>query len=95
MATPEQEDARGVLDEATATMEQLDWEALDGFEETVHEVSAASGRRFRLRRLTYWDMEPWASDLWIVVEARPIDGSTGRERPYRKRTIRPGEQLPH
>jgi len=83
------------FDEATAAMEMLSWEALDAFEEAVDEVCAASGRRFRVRRTTYWDMEPWASDLWIVVEARPIDRSTKRKRPYRKRTIRRGERLPH
>jgi hypothetical protein len=78
-----------------ASLEELSWEALDAFTETVDEVTAASGRSFRLRRMTYWHMDPWASDLWIVVEARPIDGPTRRKRPYRKRTIRPGEQLPH
>lgn len=94
MATAERDDAQSVLDQAVAEMEQLSWEALDAFEDATDDVSAASGRRFRVRRWTYWDMEPWASDLWIVVEAQPIDRSTRRKRPYRKRTIRPGEQLP-
>jgi hypothetical protein len=35
MATSEQDDARTVLDEVTAAMEELSWAALDAFQETL------------------------------------------------------------
>jgi hypothetical protein len=90
----EAEEARTLLRDKIALMERLTWDELDAYGEQLEEVTLSTGTRLRVRSTTYWDMEPWQSDLHIVAEATPVAGRIRRVRPYREHTIRGGEQLP-
>ena len=73
-------------------MEQLTWDELDAYGEQVEEVTLATGTRWRVSTKTYWDMEPWQSDLHIAADASPA-GRRLRFRSHHVHTIRGGEQL--
>jgi hypothetical protein len=62
--------ARAVAKEIAA----LSWEDLDAYVKREQEVVAPSGRRFRLTANVFWDMEPWASGIYIIVRAAPLRG---------------------
>jgi hypothetical protein len=52
----------------------LSWEELDACDQTVEEVVGPSGERYRLSTSVFWDMEPWASGMYVIVKATPTRG---------------------
>jgi hypothetical protein len=94
VAPTEADDAREILRREVGVMEQLSWDELDGYEDRTTEISSDSGRTFRVRTMTYCDMDPWQSDRWMVAEAHSLGRRTHRKWSYREDTIRGGEELP-
>lgn len=87
------EETRTLLRDKVTLMERLTWDELDAYGEHVEEVTLSTGERLRLRSTTYWDMEPWQSDLHIAAKAIPVARRFWRKS-YREHTIRGGELLP-
>jgi hypothetical protein len=52
----------------------LSWDELDAFGKTVDEAVGPSGQRYRLTTFVFWDMEEWASDMYVIVKAAPTRG---------------------
>ena len=62
---------------ARATAEEIaaaSWEELDAQEKRVRHVVTPSGRSFRVTSNVFWDMEPWASGMYVIVKAAPRRG---------------------
>jgi hypothetical protein len=62
--------ARSKLDVLTA----LPMSDLDAYGERLEEVVSGSGRRFRIESQAFWDMEPWASMMYVIVKVRAPHG---------------------
>jgi hypothetical protein len=52
----------------------LSWDELDAYDQPVEEVVGPSGERYRLSTNVFWDMEPWASGMYVIVKASPMRG---------------------
>jgi len=50
----------------------LSWEELDAYGKRVQEVVTATGRRFRVKSIAFWDMEEWESGMYVIVRVYPI-----------------------
>jgi hypothetical protein len=83
-----------VLRDKVTSIERLTWHELDAYGEQDEKVALTTGEPLRIRSTTYWDMEPWESDLHIAVKGIPVGWRLRRFLPYREHTIRPGERLP-
>lgn len=74
-------------------LESLSWDELDAYVERVEETPSESGRRFRVKSYTFWDMEPWESDMYVKVKVYAPRGLR-RLWPYTVVGGRGGEELP-
>ena len=88
-----EDEGRGLADRKLAELSALSWEELDRYQARAETVTLGSGRRFRVKSMAYWDMDPWQSDMQISVKVYSARGWR-RYWPYKARTIRPGENLP-
>jgi hypothetical protein len=61
MISVSHEDPRRLADTKAKEIAGLSWEELDEYGKRVEEVVTATGRRFRVRSIAFWDMEEWAS----------------------------------
>ena len=52
----------------------LTWDELDSYGKRRHEVAGPSGRRYEVTTNTFWDMEEWASGMYVIVKVRPRRG---------------------
>lgn len=52
----------------------LSWAELDAYGERVEAVTAPSGRPFRVKSRTSWDMKPWESGMNVSVKAYTASG---------------------
>jgi hypothetical protein len=68
---------REVTELLTANLDRLrslPWDELDSYGTRRSEVAGASGRRYTVTTYTFWDMEPWASGMYVIVKVRPRRG---------------------
>jgi hypothetical protein len=85
MAPDVQNEGRALAGSKAEAVAALSWEELDAYDPTVEEVVGPSGERYRLSTTVFWDMEEWASGMYVIVKAAPTRGgdATGRSRPWR------------
>jgi hypothetical protein len=63
-----------IAEAKAAELVAMTWEELDAYGERVENVTAASGRTFRVKSFAFWDMDEWASGLNISVKAYAQNG---------------------
>lgn len=76
------DDARALARAKVEEIAALPWEALDAYEKRIEEIKSPSGRLCRVESQTFWDMEEWASGMYIIVQVqvdtrwgwRPLSG---------------------
>ncbi|HEY2327612.1 MAG TPA: hypothetical protein VGH52_09030 [Gaiellaceae bacterium] len=70
----------------------MSWEDLDSYGVRNEDVIAPSGRTYRVKSSVFWDMEPWKSDLYVIVK---VYGRWWRKvRPHKLVSVRGGETVP-
>jgi hypothetical protein len=74
MARDVQNEGRALAGSKAEAVAALSWEELDAYDQTVEEVVGPSGERYRLLTTVFWDMEEWASGMYIIVKAAPTRG---------------------
>ena len=72
MSTVSESDPRRLADTKAKEIAGFSWEELDQYGKRVEEVVTASGRRFRVKSIAFWDMEEWASAMYVIVNVYPI-----------------------
>jgi hypothetical protein len=70
----EQLEGRSIAEAKASEIAALSWLELDAFDEQVEDVTGPSGRSFRIRARTAWDMNEWASGMNIEVKAYAARG---------------------
>jgi len=68
------DDPRRLAHAKAKEIARLSWEELDAYGERAEELITASGRRFRVKSLAFWDLEEWASAMYVVVKVYPSRG---------------------
>jgi hypothetical protein len=66
------DDPRRLADATAKEIAGLSWKELDAYGKRVEEVVSASGRRFRVKSIAFWDMEEWESAMYVIVRVYPI-----------------------
>jgi hypothetical protein len=51
----------------------LPWDALAAYGEREETVETATGR-FRVKTVAFWDMDEWASDLYVIAKVYAVRG---------------------
>jgi hypothetical protein len=74
MAPDVQNEGRALAGSKAEAVAALSWEELDAYDPTVEEVVGPSGERYRLSTTVFWDMEEWASGMYVIVKAAPTRG---------------------
>ena len=72
MSTVSESDPRRLADTKAKEIAGLSWVELDEYGKQVEEVVTATGRRFRVKSTAFWDMEEWASAMYVIVNVYPI-----------------------
>jgi hypothetical protein len=85
-------DAHEVLRAKLEEMDALTWGELDRYGTRIESLTSSSGRRFRVKSYTFWDMEPWSSDLYVIAKAYATRGWR-RIWPYKRTGGRRGEDI--
>jgi hypothetical protein len=67
-----EEDPRRLAQAEAKKIASLSWEQLDGYGKKSEEVVTPAGRRFRVKSIAFWDMEAWASAMYVIVRVYPI-----------------------
>ena len=67
-------EGQALADAKADQIARLSSQELDNYGERTEQSTGPSGRVFRLRSRAYWDMEPWASGVEIIVKANPANG---------------------
>jgi hypothetical protein len=67
-------DARLVAQAKAKEIASLSWEELDAYGKRTEEVLTPTGRRLRVTSNVFWDMEEWASRMYVIVKVRPGRG---------------------
>jgi hypothetical protein len=52
----------------------LSWEDLDAYGKRTEEVVTPTGRQLRVKSIAFWDMDEWASGMYVIVRVRPGKG---------------------
>ena len=52
----------------------MSWEKLDAYGKRTAEVITPTDRRLRVKSHVFWDMEKWASGMYVIVRVRPGRG---------------------
>jgi hypothetical protein len=86
-------EGRALADAKADEVARLSWEELDTYGERTEQSTAPSGRVFRISSRAYWDMEPWASGIEIIVKVSPPSGVRRFWR-YKARRTRGGPDDP-
>jgi len=89
----EKSDVSAIIDDRLRRLQALSWGELDSFPRRDELIVGESGRRYRVRMWTFWDMEPWQSGLYLVVKVRPQRGPR-RLFAYRAAVVRGGPDDP-
>jgi hypothetical protein len=81
------------LAEAKATeVVSLPWEALDAYGSREEFVETQAGR-FRVKTSAFWDMDEWASGMYVIAKVYPERGWR-RWRPWKAVKVRGGPDDP-
>jgi hypothetical protein len=72
VSTVSESDPRRLADTKAKEIAGLAWEELDQYGKRVEQVSTATGRRFRVKSIAFWDMEAWPSTMYVIVKVYPI-----------------------
>lgn len=67
-------EGQALADAKADEIARLSWQELDTYGERTEQSIGPSGRVFRVRSRAYWDMEPWASGIEIIVKANAPSG---------------------
>jgi hypothetical protein len=59
---------RSLAEAKLRELEALTWEELDSYGKRVEVAQAQNGRRCRVKSVAFWDMEPWESDMCVIVK---------------------------
>jgi hypothetical protein len=70
----ERGEAAKVLTDSLSRLRSLSWDELDVYGKHTEEVTTPSGRQFEVVTMTFWDMERWASGMYLIAKARPRRG---------------------
>jgi hypothetical protein len=70
----EKAEARRIIEEYQERFWAMSWPDLDSYGERVETIVTPSGRRFRVKTWTFWDMEEWASGMNCIIKVRPSRG---------------------
>jgi hypothetical protein len=87
------EDGRALAEAKAAEINGLTWDQLDAYGQRIERVTLPSGKAFRVKSVTFWDMDDWESDLHISVAVYAESGWR-RFWPYKARGFRGGETMP-
>ena len=68
------DDPRLVAHAKAKEIASLSWEKLDAYGKRTEEVITPTGRRLRVKSYVFWDMEEWASGMYVIVRVRPGRG---------------------
>ena len=74
MARHVQNEGRVLAGSKAEALAALSWEELDAYDGLVEEVVGPSGERYRLSTSVFWDMDPRASGMYVIVKAAPTRG---------------------
>ena len=69
-----EDDPRLVARAKAKEIASLSWEELDAYGKRTEEVVTPIGRRLRIKSHVFWDMEEWASGIYVIVRVRPGKG---------------------
>jgi hypothetical protein len=69
-----EDDPRLVARARAKEIASLSWEELDAYGKRTEEVVTPSGRQLRVKSIAFWDMEAWASGMYVIVRVRPGRG---------------------
>jgi hypothetical protein len=64
-------EGREIAQAKAKALAALSWEDLDAYGKRTEEVVSPTGRRFRVKSFVFWDMDEWASGMYIIVKAYP------------------------
>jgi hypothetical protein len=69
-----EDDPRLVARAKAKEIASLSWEELDAYGKRTEEVVTPRGRQLRVKSIAFWDMEEWASGMYVIVRVRPGKG---------------------
>jgi hypothetical protein len=69
-----EDDPRLVARAKAKEIASLSWKELDAYGKRTEEVVTPSGRQLRVKSIAFWDMEEWASGMYVIVRVRPGRG---------------------
>jgi hypothetical protein len=64
-------EGREIAQAKAKALAAMSWQELDAYGRRTEEVTSPTGRRFRVKSFVFWDMEEWASGMYIIVKAYP------------------------
>jgi len=67
-----EEDPRRLAQARANEIASLSWEQLDAYGKQTEDVMTPGGRRYRVKAHVFWDMEEWASGMYVIVKVYPI-----------------------
>ena len=70
----EKAEAKQLIREWQERFWEMSWPDLDAYGTRIEEVVTPSGRRFRVKTWTFWDMDEWASGMNCIIKVRPLKG---------------------
>ena len=74
MDSVSENDPRLVARAKAKEIASLSWEELDAYGKRTEEVVTPAGRQLRVKSVAFWDMEEWASGVYVIVRVRPGRG---------------------
>jgi hypothetical protein len=69
-----EDDPRLVARAKAKEIASLSWEDLAAYGKQTEEVVTPTGRQLRVKSIAFWDMEEWASGMYVIVRVRPGRG---------------------
>jgi hypothetical protein len=69
-----EEDPRRIAQAKAKEIASLSWEELDAYGKREEVVVSPSGGRLRMKSIAFWDMEEWASGMYVIVRVYPRRG---------------------
>jgi hypothetical protein len=67
-----EEDPQRIAQAKAKHIASLSWQELDAYGKRDEEVVTPTGRRLRVKAIAFWDMEAWASTMYVIVKVYPL-----------------------